>query len=457
MEPRVRYAQASDGVSIAYWMVGEGPVLVQTPFVPFSHIEMEWQVPEIRHWYERLAEGATLVRYDGRGNGLSQRDCTDHSLDAQLLDLRAVVDSVGPDPVSLMGIFHSGPVALTYAARYPERISHLILWCTYARGSDYWKAAQAEGLRALRQTDYALFLQTAAHELLGWAHDDQANRFADLMHEAASPDEADRLIAATRDFDVEGVLPEIMCPTLVMSRRQLRWMDVSLSRYLASGIEGARLALVDGPSPYPAAGEIESVLEPIDDFLGRDRRRPSSAARRPLRTVLFTDLVGHTQTLARLGDELGRQFLREHERITREALRSFGGSEVKTLGDGFLASFDGVTDAIECALDLQTKLDDWNASDAARDLSIMEIRVGLNAGEPIHEDGDLFGATVILASRIADQADGGEILVANTVRELCLGKGFEFTDRGHFQAKGFEEPIRVWRVVRPIGGNPVLG
>jgi class 3 adenylate cyclase len=200
------------------------------------------------------------------------------------------------------------------------------------------------------------------------------------------------------------------------------------------------------------------------------------------RTVLFTDLVGHTEMISRLGDDRGRDVLREHERITREVLKANGGTEVKTMGDGFMASFGSVTKAVECAVALQRAIEARNApvgaplgdgggaggaapNDAAAQKAIDErnrgvgqgaassapteplnVRVGLNAGEPIEEDGDLFGATVILASRIAAKAEGGEILVADTVRGLCSGKGFLFADRGEFVAKGFEEPVRVYEV-----------
>jgi class 3 adenylate cyclase len=150
--------------------------------------------------------------------------------------------------------------------------------------------------------------------------------------------------------------------------------------------------------------------------------------------------------MSRLGDERGRAILRDHERITREVLAAHGGAEVKTMGDGFMASFGSVTKAVECAIALQTAIAEWNANVGSQGLAPLSIRVGLNAGEPIEEDGDLFGATVILASRIAAKAEGGEILVADTVRGLCSGKGFLFADRGDFVAKGFEDPVRVYEV-----------
>ena len=167
---------------------------------------------------------------------------------------------------------------------------------------------------------------------------------------------------------------------------------------------------------------------------------------RSLRTVLFTDLVGHSEMMSRLGDEHGRAVLRDHERITREVLKAHGGTEVKTMGDGFMASFGSVTKAVECAIALQRAFAERNSSARPEALEGLSVRVGLNAGEPIEEEGDLFGATVILASRIAAKAGGGEILVADTVRGLCSGKGFLFADGGEFVAKGFEEPVRVYEV-----------
>ncbi len=445
MQPQVRYTQASDGVDIAYWMLGSGPPILQTPLVPFSHIEMEWQIPEIRRWYERLGLGATLVRYDGRGNGLSQREVADVSLEAHVRDLEAVIAEFDPIPVTVLGVFHTGPAAVAFTARHPERVSRLVLWCTYASGSDYWQAVQAEGLRALRQTDYELFLRTAAHELFGWSEGDQADGFADVMRRAVEPEQADRLIAATREFDVEAELTGITCPTLVVHRRELQWLDISLSRGLASGISGARLSVVEGSSPLPAAGETEDAIQVIDEFLGKDAHHGSPGPGGAVRTILFTDLVGHTAMMSALGDVRGREVLRVHELITREALDAHGGHEVKALGDGFMASFESVVSAVECAIALQRRIESWNTSEDHSERRL-QVRIGLQAGEPIEEAGDLFGAAVILASRIAEHATGGEILTGNAVRELCAGKGFPFNDRGEFMAKGFEEPTRIWEV-----------
>jgi class 3 adenylate cyclase len=444
MDPLIQYTRTTDDVDIAWWSLGQGRPIVQTPLVPFSHIELEWRHIEMRRWYERLAGADRLVRYDGRSTGLSQRGVADVSLEAHVRDLEAVVERLGPEPITLIGVFHSGPAAITLAARDPEKVAHLVLWCTYAAGPDYWGMAQAEGLRALRRADYQLFLRTGAHELFGWAENDESERFAAIMREAATPDDADRLIAATREVDVTDLLARVACPTLVVHRRDLRWLELGLSRRLAARTPGARLVVVDGRSPLPAAGEIEPAAAVIDELLGRTppRRAAGAAA---FRAVLFTDVVEHTRLMAELGDARGRDVLRAHERITRELLRAHAGTEVKTLGDGFLAFFASVTQAVECAVALQLRLDAWRDGDAA-DRPPLRVRVGVHAGEPVEEDGDLFGASVILASRIPGLAGPGEILVSQTVKELCAGKPFVFRDRGAMAAKGFDEPVRVSEV-----------
>jgi class 3 adenylate cyclase len=225
------------------------------------------------------------------------------------------------------------------------------------------------------------------------------------------------------------------------------------AKRFAALIPTARLVPLRGEASHYALGDYEAVLDAINAFLDEDPETRRAAITETvtggltsLRTVLFTDLVGHAEMMSRLGDERGRAILREHERITREVLKANGGTEVKALGDGFMASFASVTRAVECAIALQRAFDHRNRGVGAIDDSPLQVRVGLNAGEPIEEEGDLFGASVILASRIAAKAEGGEILVADTVRGLSSGKGFLFADRGEFVAKGFEEPVRVYEV-----------
>ena len=445
MEPRIQYAKTSDGVSIAFWTLGEGMPLVTMPNVPFSHIQLEWQIPEWRHDNERVAERRMLVRYDGRGQGLSDRDVTDYSLEAHVLDLEAVVGRLGLERFALYAPLHSGPAAIAYAARYPERVSHLVLWCTYARGSDYLRSPQIQAIRGLLEKDWETYTETVAHAVLGWSAGEPARQFAAMMRESVTQEGTQAAVRAIAEFDVASSLPEVRSPTLVLHRRQILFPNVDVARGLASRIPEARLALLEGSSLAPFLEDADAVFRAIDEFLGEGEEAASGAE--PLeacafRTILFTDVEGSTALTQRLGDARAREVLREHERIVREALKAHGGSELKTMGDGFMASFSSATRALECSIAMQRAFAAHNEATPEP----MLVRVGLNAGEPVAEEGDLFGTAVIEAARIAAAARGGEILASNVVRELAKGKEFVFADRGDVTLKGFDEPVRLYEV-----------
>ncbi|TMG00368.1 MAG: alpha/beta fold hydrolase [Chloroflexi bacterium] len=209
MEPRIQYATTNDGVNIAFWAIGEGMPFVHMPWFRSSHIQREWQIPEYRRWYESLATKLCLIRYDGRGIGMSDRDVTEYSLDALVADLEAVVDRLELETVALFGVLHTGPVAIAYAARHPERVSHLILWCTYARSSDYARATQVQATRAFMETDWELYIQTIAHVRLGWSEGASAQQFAALMRESITPHALRALWKAYEELDVSALLTDI--------------------------------------------------------------------------------------------------------------------------------------------------------------------------------------------------------------------------------------------------------
>jgi class 3 adenylate cyclase len=263
-------------------------------------------------------------------------------------------------------------------------------------------------------------------------------RRAAAMREAWTPETLLSFRAANRAIDVTAELPKVRAETLVVHVIE-RPQVIAYAREVASQIPNARL--LTGHAAWN--GFDDATAGQILRFFGVEDRQSPPPTPTPttsgVRAVLFTDLVGHTEMMGRLGDARGRDVLREHERITRETLRTHGGDEVKTMGDGFMASFGSVTTAMECAVALQRAF----ATHAGEPLA---VRVGLNAGEPIAEDGDLFGATVIVASRVCAQADAGEILVPEPVRHLLAGKGFVFADRGEFVPKGFEDAMRLFEV-----------
>jgi len=439
MEPRIQYAKTTDGVSIAYCAHGKGTPLVQMRS-GLSPFRMEWEIPEYRTWYERLAQKRMLVHYDHRGTGLSRRDVSDFSLEALSLDLEAVVDRLELERFALWGSITMGPVAIAYAARHPERVSHLILWCSYARASDFLQSPQVQALVRLTD-DWELYTETLGHYAFGWGGGEAARLYAATIREGITQETFRAFQAQFLTFDATDLLPQVRAPTLVLHRRQLRLLSVDVATDLTSSIPNARLALVEGESV--GYHEDSEVLDVIDEFLSEEPT-PEGKPLEPggLRTVLFTDVEGSTALTQRVGDAKARKLLREHERIVREALKSHGGSEVKTMGDGFMASFSSATRALECAIAMQRAFAEHNENAEEP----IKVRVGLNAGEPIAEDDDLFGTAVNEAARITAAANGGEILVANVVRELAKGKEFLFADVGERQLKGFDEPVRLYQV-----------
>jgi class 3 adenylate cyclase len=362
-----------------------------------------------------------------------------------MLDLDAVVDRLGLETFALLAIIEAGPVAIAYAARHPERVSHLILWCSWARISDYFRSPQARALRALREQDWELFTETLAHVALGWSEGEEARRYAAVMRECVTPEAAQAFDRAAEGLDATHLLSQVRSPTLVLHRRRVPFPDVDVARGLAARIPDARLALLEGTSVAPYLEDTEAVLAAIDEFLGEGEEAAAGAeapAAGAFRTILFTDVEGSTALTQRLGDAKAREVLRAHERIVRDALKAHGGSEVKTLGDGFMASFSSATRALECAIAMQRAFAEH--SETAQEP--IRVRIGLNAGEPIAEEEDLFGTAVILAARIAAKAEGEEIVASDVVRQLVAGKGFLFADRGDVALRGFEDPVRLYQV-----------
>jgi class 3 adenylate cyclase len=449
MEREIRYCTTEDGVRIAYCVEGTGPALLLCPILAES-FSFDDIVPEIKEFARRLGEGRTLVRYDMRGIGLSDRNPNDVSHAAQVLDLEAVVASAAPNGVVILAPSTSGPCAITFSVKHPDLVESLILYGTTGRGRDVMPPENMQGLTLLARSNWTM----ASHTLSDMAGREEFPsvlvRYAEWYRMSADGDMVARILEARYEADVMDILPRVACPTLVLHRPRDPIFPFRTGQALAAGIPGARIVPLPGTGHNMALGESDTVLRAIEGFLNQttsregaqQRREVADSGRRAVRTILFTDLVGHTAMMQRLGDAEGREVLREHERITRDALEQRGGTEVKTTGDGFLASFSSVTDAVECAIALQRSFAERNVSASEP----LHIRVGMNAGEPIEDEGDLFGTTVILAARIAAKAEGGQILASLAVRELCAGKRFLFADLGDHVLRGFEDPVRIFGV-----------
>jgi class 3 adenylate cyclase len=379
---------------------------------------------------------------------MSSRDVTDFSIEARMWDLEAVIEKLGVEKLVLHGIGWGGPAAITYAVRHPERVTHLILDDTQPRTRDFMDDPR---IRALDQLtgDWEAFLEFTTFAIYGLGRQEAAP-YIEQMKACVEPDTARKVFEAVRGDDVTDLLPLITMPTLIVQHIGFTKTTAEMAKEMAASIPNARLLLIDGG----VLESTEKIVRAIGELLGTGSSidsRPGAPASVPpqasVRTILFTDIVEHTEMMRRLGDKAGREVLRQHEDLTRQVLREHGGDEVKSMGDGFMASFTSVTGAVECAAALQRAFESRHHGPSADSgHEPIHIRIGLNAGEPIAEGGDLFGATVIMASRIAAQAGAGEILASDVVRGLSAGKGFLFADRGENVLRGFEDPVRLYEL-----------
>jgi class 3 adenylate cyclase len=435
--PETRYACAGD-VHIAYQVVGDGPIdLVYVP-PQLQQVEHLWAEPRVAAFFERLARFSRLILFDRRGTGMSDPISSATTLEDQMEDVSAVLDAVGSEQAALFAQAEGASMAMLYAATHPERTRALILYAgmprvTSAPGYE-WPGTPAERERRIAD----IFATWGTGERLALiapsAADDGALRrwFARLERLAASPGSLRLLFDIAGESDVRDVLPSIAAPTLVRHRREDQVIDIRHSRYLAEHIPGARYVELEGRDNLLVLGDSERVLVEVERFLTGTHTPPEPD--RVLATVMFTDIVGSTETAARLGDRAWRELLARHDELSRAQLARFRGRAVKSLGDGWLATFDGPARAIRCALELR---------EAVRELGV-ELRAGLHTGECEAIGDDVGGLAVHIGARVGALAAPREVLVSNTVKDLVVGSGIDFADRGEHALKGVPGTWRLW-------------
>jgi class 3 adenylate cyclase len=425
--PAVQFAHTNDGVSIAYSVSGSGPVVLWANGPGMTHAQAIWSIAN--PFREALVKTNTVAMVDVRGFGLSARDVGTFTVEAFADDIDAVAAKLGAGTFDLVAADMTTKPALAYAAQNPDRVRLLALV-----GPPTMAPVPNDGnvqrlLGDMLLADWEMFCENVAGAQFGW-DDPRRERIAQLMRSSATPQAIRHYVAFTSSLDVRPYLASIRCPCVVFYIEGTRLSTAEEARELASELPNATFRSVSN-RPAEAA-----------DSIGQGRTRANRASG-GFRTILFTDIVEHTAMMERLGDAKGRDVLRDHERITREALKVHGGTEVKTDGDSFMASFLTAQQSIEFAIELQRALE----AHSARAAEPIALRIGINAGEPIADEDDLFGASVILAARAKEKAGPQEILVTDVVRRLVAGKGFKFIDRGLFEMKGLEEPARLHEVV----------
>jgi pimeloyl-ACP methyl ester carboxylesterase len=437
--PQTRFTR-SGNVHIAYQVVGEGPL--DLVYVPgwVSHVELAWEEPALASFLERLASFSRLILFDKRGTGLSDRvpDSQLPTHEERMDDLRAVMDAAGSERAAIFGFSEGGNLATLFAATYPQRTTALVTFGCFAKriwAPDYPWAPTPEQ----RERDYdvvardwggSMDLSTLIPSKIG----DEAftRKLATYLRRAASPGAAVALLRMNTQIDIRAVLPAIRVPTLVLHRVGDLDSNIEEGRFIARRIPGARLVELPGSDHLPWVGDQDSILDEVQEFL--TGIRPVADIDRVLATVLFTDIVGSTETAARLGDRAWRALLDSYHAMVRKELSRFRGREVNTAGDGFLATFDGPARAIRCAFAIR---------DGARDLGL-RARTGLHTGEIELSADDARGIAVHIGARVAATADPDETLVSSTVKDIVAGSGIVFSDRGAHALKGVPGEWRLY-------------
>lgn len=432
--PRTHYAHSGDA-SIAYQVVGDGPFDLVVISGPASHLELMWEEPGTTYCFERLSSFSRLILFDRRGTGLSDAVSSPPTLEQQMADLDAVLDAVASKQIALFGASDLGLSAL-YAATYPERVTALVL-----------AGVAAAGKETLSSENRKLFLDAIEHSwgdgtLMEVYAPSQAGNpafaewWARMQRSAVSPGMARRLMEMIAETDLRAVLPTIRAPTLVTHMRGDHVVPVELGREVAELIPGARFLVYAGEDAY--AWAKETGLDDIEEFLtGRRTVRPPEPDR-VLATVLFTDIVGSTERASKLGDGAWRNLLDDHNRAVRAELAAWRGNEIKTIGDGFLATFDGPARAVNCAASIVDSL-------AAMDLT---IRAGVHTGECELLGDDVAGIAVHIGARVMERAGPGEVLASSTVKDLVFGSGLRFSDRGAHSLRGVPDEWRLYALER---------
>ena len=441
--PETRYAKTDDGAYIAHQVVGDGPLDLVFMWLGTSHVELAWELPSFARVFHRLASFSRLIRFDMRGSGLSDPFNLAElpSLEQQAGEMLAVLDAAGSERAAVVANGHPGHLAIFFAATYPKRTSALVLdGCTarLARAADYpWGWPKEVLDRALAgvtpERGAESIRPVAPNAMRDPEFVAQWERYSRSVNSPATA----RAVAEMLVFaDVRSALSAVQAATLVLYRGGDRYAGKPHAMYLAEHISGAKLVEVPGEDNLIFAGDSDADLDEIEEFLTGTRH--AVVTDRVLATVLFSDIVGSTEHLAKLGDRKWRDLLDAHDRTIRRQLERFRGREVGTRGDGFVATFDGPGRAIECGCAMR---------DAVRALGL-EIRVGLHTGEiEVRADDDVAGVAVHIGARVAQHAGAAEVLVSSTVKDLVAGSGIEFDDRGEHELKGVPGTWRLFSVV----------
>jgi class 3 adenylate cyclase len=440
--PETRYALAPDGVHIAYQIngrpAGDAVDLVMMQGT-VAHLEIAWEDSRLRRLFERLGSFSRLIRFDRRGMGMSDVLHELPTFEQQVGDFGTVMDAAGSERAALMGTIDAGTLALAFAAEHPQQTSAVVAFESaprYTPSPDDDFGVDPEMLGRMAAASEAIDVATHL-SIVAPSRSEEAgfpSWFRRYVRSASSGVLIQAFMAATMTWDIRDRLPSIDAPVLVLNRDRNAILPPRNARAFAAELPRGRLVEVPGDGTAIFSADVDEVADEIQAFL--TGTRPPPRGDRVLTTVLFTDIVGSTETAAGLGDRDWRELLERHHRLLRSALDRFGGREVHTAGDGFLATFDAPRRAIECAR---------SAGEAVRAIGL-EIRAGVHTGEVELSDDDVQGIAVHVGARISALGGAGEVVVSSTVKDLVARSGIAFDDRREHELKGVPDSWRVFAV-----------
>ena len=426
-QPETHYAESGE-LNIGYQVLGDGPL--DLVFVPglLSHIDLIWSFPPSAQFFKRLSSFSRLIVYDKRGQGVSDPPTDVPTLEDDMADLKAVLDSIGSEKAALFGYSEGGPMSALFAATYPDRVSALILLGTFVRGIEHVDSDDAT-FGPVKEHVATMLSHWGEGESLEFfapsiVTEERKAQFGAFERAVASPGVLRTRLKTATQLDVTPVLPTLQTPTLVIHSSGDRLVPAAICREMAEAIPDAHYVELPGQDHIPWVGEGERVLAEVEEFLTGARH--AGEVDRILATVVFTDIVDSTARAIELGDIRWRGVLDSHDKLVRERLHTYRGHEVKTLGDGFLITFDGPARAIHCARSIVEQAPGFG----------VQVRAGLHTGECELVDHDVSGVAVNIGARVGAIADAGEVLVSSTVKDLVVGSGIEFEDRGLHPLKG---------------------
>lgn len=434
--PSTRYAK-SGALNIAYQITGHGSrdLILIAGFV--SHLDLDWADPRHAHFLERLGAFSRLIRFDKRGTGLSDRPGGLPDLETRMDDVRAVLDASKCDSAILFGYSEGGPMAILFAATYPERTKALVLYGTYARrfrSDDYpWGKTPEERAEYAKQIEQDWAWENDMHRMCPNADDAMARWWGERARASASPGAARALIEMNSLVDVRDVLSAVRVPTLVLHRRGDRDSKVEEGCYIADHIKNARFIELDGDDHFVAL-DPDQIVDPIEEFV--TGKQPATSSDRKLATIIFVDIVDSTEKAVALGDRQWKSVLDAFYRDAMIQIERHDGRLVNTTGDGLLAVFDGPARAIRCGCGIRDKVHQLEIT----------VRCGIHTAEIENRGKDIVGVGVHLSARIAAQAISGEVWVSRTVKDLVAGSGLTFRERGTHRFKGIDDDWPVFDV-----------